>query len=167
MRNGPSSSATSNTARFPSVTAAAPTTPPASTSTAACAARCYGPIPQPDPAWHRSATTSLSASPKRSPTAGSEKPKASKSASQEPGPHLPKWTRSPSAETRPNSACPPSPKLPDAPTSAHPTPETARNRWTVPRNFLVRRRCQRRYLAGPVGGSWPAPGVVRSTGTDP
>lgn len=51
------------------------------------------PDPTPDPVWHRSAITSLSASPKPSPTAGSEKPKASKSASQGPAPNLPKWTK--------------------------------------------------------------------------
>ena len=76
MRNGPSSSATSSTARSPSVTAAAPTTPPASTSTAACAARCCAPTPPPDPACSRSATTSSPASPRPNPSAGSAKPKA-------------------------------------------------------------------------------------------
>ena len=77
-RNGPSSSATSSTARSPSVTAAAPTTHPASTSTAACAARSSGQTQPPDPAWSRSATTSSRASPRPSPTAGSVKPKDSK-----------------------------------------------------------------------------------------
>jgi hypothetical protein len=44
MRNGPSSSATSNTERSLSATAAAPTTRPASTNTAACC-----PLLRPDP----------------------------------------------------------------------------------------------------------------------
>ena len=65
-RNGPSSSATSSAARSPSATAAAPTPPPASTSTAACAARCCAPTPPSVPAWSRSAATSSTASPKPS-----------------------------------------------------------------------------------------------------
>ena len=56
-KNGPSSSAISNSARSPPAPAAARSAPHASTSTAACAAACTGPRPPSGPASPRSATT--------------------------------------------------------------------------------------------------------------
>jgi hypothetical protein len=74
-KSGPSSSVTSSTARSPLATAAGLTTPPASTNTAACAARSYAQTRPPGPVWSRSVTTSSRASPRPSPVAGSAKPK--------------------------------------------------------------------------------------------
>ena len=56
-KNGPSSSAISNSARSPPAPAAARSAPRAFTSTAACAAACTGPRPPSGPASPRSATT--------------------------------------------------------------------------------------------------------------
>ena len=56
-KNGPSSSAISNSARSPPAPAAARSAPRASTSTAACAAACTGPRPPSGPASPRSTTT--------------------------------------------------------------------------------------------------------------
>ena len=83
----------------------------------------------PGRAWKRSATTSSPASPKPNPTAGTARPRASRSASPARTPNSPRWTRSAPAAPRPsNSASPASPTPPAAPppTRPHrPTPETS------------------------------------------
>ena len=57
MPNGRSSSGTSNAARSPQASAAAPSPPPASTNTPASAAPCSGPTRRSDRESPRSATT--------------------------------------------------------------------------------------------------------------
>jgi hypothetical protein len=80
-----------------------------------CAARCCARIRPRAHGWKTSATTSSPASAKPNPTAGTARPKASRSASPVRTPNSPKWTRSAPAAPRPsNSASPASPTPPDA-----------------------------------------------------
>src|SRR6185369_559255 len=74
---------------------------------------------------NRSATTCSPASEKPNPTAGTARPRVSKSASPAPTPNSPKWTRSAPAAPQPsNSASPASPTPPDVPLSLQ-TSETS------------------------------------------
>src|SRR6185369_12143982 len=74
---------------------------------------------------NRSATTCSPASEKPNPTAGTARPRVSKSASPAPTPNSSKWTRSAPAAPQPsNSASPASPTPPDVPLSLQ-TSETS------------------------------------------
>lgn len=109
MRNGASSSATSNDARSPSAPAAERSAHPASTSTPASAAPCCGPTPPNGPASPRSAPASWPASLKPNARAGSAKSRVSTSASPAPRPSSTKSTDAPPQPPPTHVHCPSSP----------------------------------------------------------